>query len=300
MYRIDNPAVAQLESVVNARETVQGERVRTRRNYDELARKADDLGQALVEAEREIERLQGGGARVAVASLLGGGEQKLPEMRRVADELRAEHVKVTAELEALAKAERALESRLAEIAVADTQLTQLKAERLAAMRRRDDGVGAELRAVDAAVQAADERIAALDSTLVAADRVATDAELLVELAAQWRKVSGGRAVLQTTADVFRVLDGQNPILGADRETVRARLNDHLPLLRDSLEALVPRVGHRQEPSARQLEALAKAELETLAREGVELLACVEQLRSSLVRERGTVQTQRAELVARES
>ena len=219
---------AGLAAAVSAFASLIEERIRVRREHDEVAERVDDLGRRLAELERAIER---DGVIATVKRWLGVSPAAL---RREAEELRRARAERTSQLAALVSRELTISAQLAEVEVARGELARVRASRGRALRSSESPLGHELRRIDEELAAAAARMTALDKALVAADRVdrvIADIRDIVEASAR------AGSLTEIAAAAHAVLSFE--LLGpSDRELARARLRDHIAFARDELRAFI--------------------------------------------------------------
>ena len=183
---------------------------------------------------------------------------------------------ITVQLAQLVGDERAIDAELAKLEAARTELAELEAASFATLRAMPGPIGDELRALDAEVARETTLIADLRSVLYAGDRVDEMATALSEAIADERPTEiSAQGVVDRLRDYIKTFD-----------EVRAR------------HALWPedqRVGLQRT----QLGTVAKAKLDSVARQPSSITACISRLHSKLGAELRTRERRSAELVKRQ-
>jgi len=309
-----DPRIAQLEQLIVSEPELRQRRSQLRREHDALQERADTLGIACATAQRQLALRQ----RVGVMATLRRWFSAAPAPHAAAV-LQRDLASVEARLAELAAEERALDQRLAEIANAGDQLGALVAERAAALRTAEGGLGDELRALDAAGDDAHRTLAALDLALRACERAQVVSAELLEIQRTARATGSpayaAAAIVSTAAAI--VSDGAFEWAGsADRGTLEARSASQLEVVRERLVALVrdldalePRFAGwpGREPGLQlaQLRSLAVAPLlepaaaSLLARQAAGLATCLDGVLTQLNTARVAAERRIAELGARQ-
>jgi hypothetical protein len=183
---------------------------------------------------------------------------------------------ITAQLAQLVSDERAVDAELAKLDAARTELAELEAASFAALRAMPGPLGDELRALDAELARETTLIEDLRRVLFAGDRVDEVAGAMREAVAELRPT-------ETTA-----------------QGVVDRIRDYL----DTLDWVRTRhdlftLDQRTDLQRAQLDTVANAKLEIVAKQASSITACISRLHSKLGAELRKRERRTAELVKRQ-
>jgi len=209
-----HPRVAELDALLASEPQIREERTRIRREHDVQCHRAE----ALV---RELD----GGDRGVVATVTGwfaGGDRETEHAV-----LRAELDAVTARISELVRVERELDTRVAGLAEARTELQALEMAVIAELRVAEGASGNDLRAIDAAITTDAGSIAVMEAALDSIERTQNAITSLRGHAA------GGIATTATATLATATLG----LLDDDQTTARMRTADAVSYLKDSLRYL---------------------------------------------------------------
>ena len=213
---------------------------------------------------REVAEAERGGVRSTISGWLGNESPSI------------EYQEITAQLAQLVADERAIDGELAKLEAARTELAELEAASFATLRAMPGPIGDELRALDAELARETTLIADLRSVLYAGDRVDEVATALTEAITEERPTEiSAQGVVDRLRDYIKIFD-----------EVRER------------HALWPedqRVGLQRT----QLGTVAKAKLDSVARQPSSITACISRLHSKLNTELRVRDRRSAELLKRQ-
>lgn len=302
-YRdVVDPRIAVLRQVIASEPQIVEQRGRIRRELDALQEQADRLGIEVAEGERTTD----GGLIATVSGWLGGAKSTddLARLQRELDD-------VTSKVEALTAEERTLGARLDALDVSRQELSRLMTASADALRSGDGPLGAELRALHAAMQADDEKLAALDAVFVALDRADTAISAVVDAQHTAAEESAPMGVaLRTAATVASLASLESPPeFGVDAARAQSYMPEgraRIAELVELLEALRRRFDMLTGDRSLDLVCLQLATLTrtadaagNVARDAASASSCLERLLPALTAERASVVAHRDALAAQE-